>query len=89
MPQKLEAAVIQQMSDVIAPPRKKVIEADDFVALQNQTFTEMRADEPRTASHEHLHCNHRIAVLHPPTYTVLPRRVSTTRRMPAVVLTCR
>jgi hypothetical protein len=56
VPQKLEAAVIEQMSDVISTPREKVIEADDFVALQNQTFTEMRADEPRTARHEHLHC---------------------------------
>ena len=30
-----------------------------------------------------------MPVLHPPTYTVLLRRVSTTRRMSAVVLTCR
>jgi hypothetical protein len=35
------------------------------VALQNQTFTEMRPNEPRTARHEHLHCNHRSACIAP------------------------
>jgi hypothetical protein len=35
MPQKLEAAIIEQMSDVVAAPREKIVETDDFVALEN------------------------------------------------------
>jgi hypothetical protein len=35
------------------------------VALQDQAFTEMGANEPRTTRHEHLHCNHRSACIAP------------------------
>ena len=77
------------MSDVVAAPRKKIVEADDLVALQNQAFTEMRADKPRTPRNEHLHPITVVLLWHPPTYTVLLRRVSTMRRMPGLVLTCR
>jgi hypothetical protein len=56
VPQKLEAAVIEEMSDVLAAAREKVIQADNFVTLQHQPLTQMRPDETGTPGHQDFHC---------------------------------
>jgi hypothetical protein len=53
--QQLEPAGVQQVADVVAPPREEVVQTDDFVTLGDQTLTEMRADESGPTRDQHLH----------------------------------
>ena len=53
--QQLETAGFQQVADVLAPSGKEVVEADDIMALRQQTFAQMRADEAGSSRDQHLH----------------------------------
>ena len=52
MTHQLEVWVVQQVQDVVLDARKKVVQADDIVAVVQQTLTEMRAEETGPASDE-------------------------------------
>jgi hypothetical protein len=65
VPQQLEAGVVQQVPDIIAPASKEVVEADYFVTLEDQPLTQVRPNETRTARHQHLHCFHHSARIAP------------------------
>jgi hypothetical protein len=64
--QELEAAVVKQVPHIIAAAGKEVVEANDFVTLENQSLTQVRSNKARTSSHQHLHCIHRRARITPP-----------------------
>jgi phosphatidylserine decarboxylase len=42
--------------DVVPPTGKEVVQADYFVTLRDESFTEVGANEARTARYQHLHC---------------------------------
>ena len=47
MPQQLEARIVEQVKDVLAPAGEEIIEAEHFVAFAEEPLAKMRADEPR------------------------------------------
>ena len=46
---KLEFLVVEQVSDIRFPAGKKIVEADDLVALIQKPLAKMRADKPGAA----------------------------------------
>jgi hypothetical protein len=44
--QELESRVIQQMLDIGAVPRDKIVNPQDFLALVNQAVAKVRSNEP-------------------------------------------
>jgi hypothetical protein len=44
---QLEARVVEQVKDVLAPAGEEIVEAEHFISLVNEPLTKMRADEPR------------------------------------------
>ena len=56
MSQQLESTIVEQEPGVIAPPREEIVQADNFMTLQQEPFTQVRPDKARTARHQHFHC---------------------------------
>ncbi len=52
MPNELERVPVEQMIDVLARPREKIVDADDVVAPGKQPVAEMRPDEACTAGYQ-------------------------------------
>jgi hypothetical protein len=52
---QLEAWVIQQRKDVLAPAGEKIVEAKHFVAFADEPLAKMRANEPRTPCDQNPH----------------------------------
>jgi hypothetical protein len=49
---KLKPRLIHQMSNVVAPPCKIVVDAENLMILSYQALTEMRADEACSTSYQ-------------------------------------
>jgi hypothetical protein len=45
--QQLEARIVEQVQDVLTPAGEEVVEAEHFVALDEEPLAKMRANEPR------------------------------------------
>ncbi len=41
VPQKFKTPIVQQVRDVLAPAREKVVEADNFIVFREQTLAEV------------------------------------------------
>ena len=52
MAHELKVRMIQQMGDVVLGAGEEVVQADNVVAVGQQSFTEMRAEEAGTAGDE-------------------------------------
>ena len=52
MAHQLEARVIKQMQDVVFRAGEEVIQTDDIVAVVQQAFAQVRAEEIGAACHE-------------------------------------
>jgi hypothetical protein len=46
---KLKSVVVKEPGNIFLSPGKKIVEANDFVALVQQSFAEMRSDKSGTA----------------------------------------
>jgi len=47
--------IVEQVQNILAPAGKKVVKADNFMTVANQTIAQMRANETRSASHQDSH----------------------------------
>lgn len=52
MAHQLEVWVIEQMQDVVFGAGEEVVQADDIVAVVQQSFAQVRAEEAGTAGDE-------------------------------------
>jgi hypothetical protein len=55
MPNHLKLRITQEMSYVLTPARKKIIQANNFVAFGNKALAKVRTDESRTACNQYSH----------------------------------
>src|SRR5688572_9813874 len=53
--QQLEELIVEQMKDVLAPAREKIIEAEHFISLADDPLTKMRPNEPRATRDKYSH----------------------------------
>jgi len=47
--------IVEQVNDVLASAGEKIVERDDFVAVIEQSFAQMRADKTRAAGYKNSH----------------------------------
>src|SRR5215813_4922309 len=52
---ELEARPTGQMLDVLAPPSRQIVDADDSVAARSQSVAEVRPEEARTSGNQGSH----------------------------------
>jgi hypothetical protein len=52
MANELEVVPVQEVTEVMAPAREEVVEADDLVSVRDEALAEVRAEEPCAACHE-------------------------------------
>jgi hypothetical protein len=62
MPHQLETGMIEQLHDVLAPTCKKVVEAENFVPIANQTVAKMRTKKSRAACDQNSHRPSKVPV---------------------------
>jgi hypothetical protein len=51
MPHELKFMIIEQMSNVLLPPGKKIVQANDFIAFGQQSFAQVRSDKSGAAGY--------------------------------------
>ena len=60
MPDRLELLVLEQVVDILPTTGEEVVQAYDVVALCQEAFAEVRADEAGTAGYEDAHNPDRV-----------------------------
>src|SRR2546423_129039 len=53
--QQLETVIVQKVTNVLAPPGKKVIETNNFVTNRDQSIAQIRSDKSCPSSYQYPH----------------------------------